>query len=229
MWLIDFILHFDRHLDEVIRNYGTLAYGFLFAIVFAETGLVFLPLLPGDSLLFAAGTLSSGGSLHVGWLAGSLIVAAVGGDTVNYHLGKWFGLRMPFVNQKHLDRTRAYFEKYGAKTIILARFVPIVRTFAPFVAGMGTMNYGRFLLYNVLGGVVWVLLFVFAGYWFGTRPWVKENFTHVILAIIVISVLPMVFEAISHWLQARKAAAATAPPLVATSQAAEHAESLDRK
>jgi membrane-associated protein len=192
--LIDFILHFDKHLADIISQYGSATYAFLFAIVFCETGVVFLPFLPGDSLLFAAGAMAGAGLLNVWVLAGLLLVAAISGDTLNYHLGKWFGRRMPFVRQHHIEMTEAYFRKYGGKTVILARFIPIVRTLAPFVAGMGAMNYRQFIIYNVVGGFVWVLLFLFAGYLFGSLPWVKSNFKFIIIAIIFVSVLPMAWE-----------------------------------
>jgi membrane-associated protein len=192
--LIDFILHFDKHLAEIIAQYGSATYAFLFAIVFCETGIVFLPFLPGDSLLFAAGAMAGAGLLNVWVLAILLLIAAITGDTVNYHLGKWFGRRMPLVREHHIEMTEQYFRKYGGKTVILARFIPIVRTLAPFVAGMGAMNYRQFILYNVVGGFVWVFLFLFAGYLFGSLPWVKSNFKFIILAIIFISVLPMAWE-----------------------------------
>ncbi len=204
--LVDVVLHLDRHLQNLTEQYGVWMYAILFAIVFCETGLVVTPFLPGDSLLFAAGALAALGSLDVWLLTLLLVVAAILGDTVNYHLGRYFGTRVLrgehslLFNRKHLDRTREFFEKYGAKAIILARFVPIVRTFAPFVAGVGEMQYRRFLAYNVLGGVVWVVGFVTAGYWFGNQPFVKKNFSLVILAIIFVSILPMVWE----WWLARK-------------------------
>lgn len=192
--LIDFILHFDKHLAEIISQYGSATYAFLFAIVFCETGVVFLPFLPGDSLLFAAGAMAGAELLNIWILAALLFVAAITGDTLNYHLGQWFGRRMPFVREHHIQMTEQYFRKYGGKTVILARFIPIVRTLAPFVAGMGAMNYRQFLMYNVVGGFIWVFLFLFAGYLFGSLPWVKANFKFIILAIIFISVLPMAWE-----------------------------------
>jgi membrane-associated protein len=204
--LVDVVLHLDRHLHELTEQYGVWMYAILFAIVFCETGLVVTPFLPGDSLLFAAGALAALGSLDVWLLTLLLLAAAILGDTVNYHLGRYFGPRVlrgensRFFNRKHLDRTREFFEKYGAKAIILARFVPIVRTFAPFVAGVGEMQYRRFLAYNVLGGVIWVVGFVLAGYWFGNQPFVKKNFSLVIIAIIFVSLLPMAWE----WWLARK-------------------------
>lgn len=197
--MIDFILHFDEHLKAFTENYGTLTYIILFAIVFAETGLVVTPFLPGDSLLFAAGAIAALGTLNVWVIVAVLIVAAILGDTVNYWIGNYIGPRafsgaIPLLQKHHLERTQEFYEKHGGKTIILARFVPIVRTFAPFVAGVGTMEYGRFLLYNVVGGVIWVLLFTLAGYYFGNLPFVKENFELVVIVIILISVLPAVWE-----------------------------------
>ncbi len=194
---LDLFLHLDKHLAEIIATYGTWTYGLLFAIIFMETGFVVTPFLPGDSLLFAAGTFAALGSLNVFYLAGLLIAAAILGDTVNYWIGHHLGERAyhsRWIRKEYLDRTHAFFEKHGGKTIFLARFVPIVRTFAPFVAGVGRMSYGYFLSYNVLGGIVWVSLFTFAGYFFGNIPIIKHNFSFVILAIILISVLPMVIE-----------------------------------
>jgi membrane-associated protein len=200
--LIDFVLHIDAHLDLIIRDYGLLTYLLLFVIVFCETGLVVTPFLPGDSLLFAVGTFAARGSLG---LAGALAVlagAAILGDTANYWIGATVGPKVfhkedvRFLNRRHLERTHEFYERYGGKTIVIARFVPIVRTFAPFVAGIGKMTYAHFLAYNVIGGAAWVLSFVFAGYWFGNIPVVKRNFTFVIFAIIVISVLPAVIEVI---------------------------------
>lgn len=201
---IDFFLHLDKHLAEIIREYGTWTYGILFLIVFAETGLVIMPLLPGDSLLFAAGTFAALGDLDPWLLAGLLIVAAIAGDTVNYWIGNKIGPRafsgeVRFLKREYLDRTRAFYARHGGKTIILARFVPIVRTFAPFVAGVGEMHYPRFLAYNVIGGITWVALFVGAGYWFGNIPAVKERFTLVILAIIAVSFLPIAIELLKGW------------------------------
>lgn len=203
-YLIDFILHIDKHLAEIIAAYGSLTYLIFFLIVFAETGLVVFPFLPGDSLLFAAGTFTALGSLN--FLATFLIlfVAAVMGDTVNYWIGNVFGKKIvdnpkiTFVNQEHIDKTEAFYRKYGAKTIILARFVPIVRTFAPFVAGVGKMNYQHFVTYNVIGGFIWVAIFMSLGYFFGNVEIVKEHFSVAILAIIGISVVPMVIEYIKH-------------------------------
>mgnify|MGYP001323126889 CR=1 FL=1 len=200
-FLIDFIINLDQHLGELIARYGTGTYVILALIVFAETGLVVMPLLPGDSLLFAAGAFAGLGSLNPWVLFFLLTAMAIIGDTVNYWIGAWVGPRafsgeIRWLKKEYLDRTHAFFAKHGGKTIILARFVPIIRTFAPFVAGVGTMNYPRFLTYNVVGAVVWVGIFVWLGYFFGNLPFVRENFGLVIIAIIVLSVLPIVIEAI---------------------------------
>jgi len=201
---VDLFLHLDRHLAGVVQDYGLWTYLILFLIVFCETGLVVAPLLPGDSLLFAAGALAAVTSLDVGWLFLLLTVAAIAGDTVNYWIGKAVGPRVfcsgtsRFLNREYLDRTHQFYERHGGKTIIIARFMPIIRTFAPFVAGIGSMTYGRFLLYNVVGGVAWVAIFVGGGYFFGNIPVVKRNFTLVIMAIIVLSVLPGVVEYVRH-------------------------------
>jgi len=200
-WFIDFVLHLDHHLVSLIQTYGTWTYLILFAVVFAETGLVLLPLLPGDSLLFAAGTIAAKGALDIGWLFVLLSGAAIVGDTVNYWIGRAVGPRVfrenvRFLNRKHLERTHRFFERHGGKTIFLARFVPIVRTFAPFVAGVGTMPYGKFWAYNVVGGLVWVGSFLLGGYWFGNLKVVRENFSLVLLAIIVLSVLPLIIEVV---------------------------------
>lgn len=196
--LIDIFLHLDRYLSDIIARYGTWTYGILFAVIFLETGVVVTPFLPGDSLLFAAGTFAALGSLNIWLLAGLLTAAAIGGDTANYWIGHKLGDRAystKWIRKEHLDRTHAFFEKHGGKTIVIARFVPIVRTFAPFVAGIGRMSYGYFLAYNVVGGVVWVMSLTFAGYFFGNIPFVREHFEFVVLAIIVISVLPVFVEA----------------------------------
>jgi len=195
----------DKALAEIVRDYGAWTYAVLFAIVFAETGLVVTPFLPGDSLLFAAGAVCAIGDLNVWFLGALLFVAAVLGDTVNYHIGKYIGPpafsgRFRWLKKEHLERTQKFFDKYGGKAIVLARFVPIVRTFAPFVAGVGTMNYAKFITYNVLGGFLWVFLFVGAGYLFGNLPFIKQNFSKVILAIIIVSVLPIAWE----WWAARR-------------------------
>lgn len=201
---MDFILHLDEYLSQIVAAYGTLTYGLLFAIVFAETGFVVTPFLPGDSLLFAAGAISAFGSLNIVFVTFLLSIAAIIGDTVNYWVGHFLGQKIVdnpkirFINQEHIDKTEQFFKKYGGKTIILARFVPIVRTFAPFVAGVGTMNYSRFILFNLLGGVLWVSTFTLSGFFFGNIPFVQENFHYVILVIIVLSVLPVLREYIQH-------------------------------
>lgn len=206
---VDFFIHLDVHLAEIISKYGTWTYAILFLIIFAETGLVVMPLLPGDSLLFAAGTFAALGDLNPWFLTGLLIVAAILGDTVNYWIGNRIGPRaftgdIRFLKREYLDKTRGFYARHGGKTIILARFIPIVRTFAPFVAGVGEMHYGRFLAYNVIGGVVWVTLFVWAGYLFGNIPAVKERFSLVILAIIAVSVLPIAIEILKTWSAGRR-------------------------
>ena len=208
-YAIDFILHLDKHLAEIIARYGVWTNLILFLIVFAETGLVVTPFLPGDSLLFAAGTFAALGSLDPGFLILLLSVAAIIGDTVNYWVGAFIGPRaftgeVRWLKKEYLDRTHAFYEKHGGKTIILARFIPIIRTFAPFVAGVGAMTYARCILYNVVGGIVWVTLFVLAGYYFGNLPAVRENFAYVIFAIILLSVLPIVVE----YVKARRRASA---------------------
>jgi membrane-associated protein len=201
-FLIDFVLHIDQHLGEIISEYGTLTYFILFLIIFMETGLVVTPFLPGDSLLFAAATFAATGSLNLTALILLLIAAAILGDATNYLIGHKLGHRLihtKWVKKEYLDKTHRFYEKHGGKTIIIARFVPIVRTFAPFVAGIGEMSYRRFASFNVVGGVLWVLSFLLAGYFFGTLPFVKRNFGLVIIAIIIISVLP----AIIAWFNAR--------------------------
>jgi membrane-associated protein len=207
--LVDFVLHIDVHLDQIIRSYGAWTHLILFAIVFCETGLVVTPILPGDSLLFAVGAFSARGSLDLTLALVLLSLAAILGDTVNYWIGHLLGPKVfqredvRFLNKRHLERTHAFYEKYGGKTIIIARFVPIVRTFAPFVAGIGSMSYPRFLMYNVVGGVLWILLFVLGGYFFGNIPIVRRNFTLVIMAIVVLSVMPAVIEFVRQRRQAR--------------------------
>lgn len=201
--IVDVFLHLDRHLVEVMNAYGVYTYAILFAIIFLETGVVVTPFLPGDSLLFAAGALAATGGLDVGWLFVLLSVAAILGDTVNYFIGKAVGPRaftgkIRWLKQEHLERTHRFYERHGGKTIVLARFVPIVRTFAPFVAGVGTMSYGRFIAYNVVGGIAWVGLCLFAGYAFGNLPVVKENFSLVVLGIVFVSVLPLAIELIKN-------------------------------
>jgi len=197
-FLIDLFLHLDEYMANIINQYGIWTYAILFLVIFMETGFVVTPFLPGDSLLFAAGTFAALGSLNVWLLLLLLMIAAIGGDTVNYWIGHYLGDRVyniKWIRREYLDRTHAFFQKHGGKTIFLARFVPIVRTFAPFVAGMGKMSYGYFFSYNVFGGIVWVLLFTFLGFFFGNIPFVKKNFELVIVAIILISVIPAVWEA----------------------------------
>lgn len=199
-YLIDLVLHLDKHLGHIIESFGLWCYLLFFVIIFAETGLVVTPFLPGDSLLFALGTFAAMDSLNVMWLFAALSAAAVLGDSVNYSIGKYFGemiLRKGqgrFLKKEHIERTHRFYEKYGPKTIVLARFVPIVRTFAPFVAGMGRMSYLRFFAYNVTGGVLWIAIFIFGGFFFGNIRVVKENFTITIFVIIILSILPAVIE-----------------------------------
>ena len=202
--IIDFILHLDTHLNALIQVYGFWTHLILFVVIFCETGLVVTPFLPGDSLLFAAGTFAASGSLKIGWLFLILAAAAVLGDTANYWIGKIIGPKVfqkensRIFKKEYIDRTHRFYERYGAETIILARFVPIIRTFAPFVAGIGKMTYVRFLSYNVVGGVLWVALFTFGGYFFGNIPFVRKNFSLVIIAIILISLVPMAYELLKH-------------------------------
>ena len=204
MDLIDFILHVDEHLFEFIKNYGVWIYGILFLIIFVETGLVVMPFLPGDSLLFAAGALAaSTGAMDPVVLIILLFIAAVLGDTLNYHIGKYIGPRVfeiesRFINKEHLVKTSQFFDKHGGKTIIFARFIPFARTFAPFVAGAGSMNYKFFLTYNLIGAICWVGSFITLGYLFGNLPVVKDNFTHLIFGIIILSVLPGIIGYIRH-------------------------------
>lgn len=193
---IDLFLHLDTHLNAITNEYGMLTYLLLFIIVFCETGLVVTPFLPGDSLIFATGALAASGSLNLLTLLIVLCIAAVSGDTVNYQIGHLLRDKIAnredirFVKKEHLDRTHIFFERYGAKTIVIARFVPIIRTFAPFVAGVGIMPYSKFISFNVVGGVSWVSAFLFGGYFFGNLPIVKDNFSFVILGIIFVSLLP---------------------------------------
>ena len=198
-FLIDLFLHLNDYLSNIISQYGAWTYAILFVVIFMETGFVVTPFLPGDSLIFAAGTFAALGSLNIWALIGLLMIAAIGGDTVNYWIGHYLGDRaynIKWIKKEYLDRTHAFFQKHGGKTIFLARFVPIVRTFAPFVAGMGRMSYGYFFSYNVFGGIVWVLLFTLLEFFFGNIPFVQKNFEFVIIAIILISVVPAVWEAL---------------------------------
>lgn len=201
--LIDFILHIDEHLVEIIQQFGVWAYGIIFSIVFVETGVVIMPFLPGDSLLFASGALAALGAFNLPTLLILFIVAAVLGDTLNYHIGKKVGTSIPpnsligrFINQEKMDAAQKFFNKHGGKTIVFARFMPFIRTFIPFVAGASQMNYKYFISYNIFGGVLWVLICTFAGYFFGNIPVIKENFSTVILLIIFVSVLPAIIGAL---------------------------------
>lgn len=211
-YIIDLFLHLDRYLHELIQQYGTFTYAILFIVIFAETGFVFTPFLPGDSLLFAAGTFAAKGSLNVHLLFIILSVAAIIGDTVNYWIGHYIGPKLfvstnhdqfgkknyRFLKKEYLDRTHQFYEKYGGKTIIIARFVPIVRTFAPFVAGVGSMTYSKFIAFNIIGGIVWCASFIYGGYFFGNLEFVKNNFSFVIIAIILVSTLPGFIEFMRH-------------------------------
>ncbi len=212
-WLIDHILHMDRFLNSWIQSVGSWTYVFLFLIIFCETGLVVTPFLPGDSIIFAAAALAASGSLNVWWLFILLAIAAIAGDSLNYWLGDLIGPKIfhnpnaRILKKKYLDQSQHFYEKYGAETIVLARFVPIVRTFAPFVAGIGTMKYRKFFAYNVIGGIAWVGLFAFGGYFFGSQQFVKDNFGIVLIAIVVISICPAI---IQIFLERRKKRAASA-------------------
>jgi membrane-associated protein len=202
--LIDIIIHFDKYLYTVIQQCGPWSYVILFAIIFAETGLVITPFLPGDSLLFIVGTFAASGHFEVRSLFAVLVFAAIIGDSVNYAVGKFFGnhilikLEGRLIKKEHIEKTHRFFEKYGGKTIVLARFVPVVRTFAPFVAGIGSMTYSRFFMYNVLGALLWVSVFVLGGFYFGNIPFVQKNFSVVVFAIVILSILPAVIEVIRH-------------------------------
>lgn len=208
--VLDFILHLDRHLNGLIQTYGMWTYLILFAVIFLETGFVVTPFLPGDSLLFAAGTFAAAKSLNLAWLIVVLSLAAVLGDTANYWIGHFIGPRVfsqektRFFKKEYLERTHRFYERYGAETIIIARFVPIIRTFAPFVAGIGRMSYWKFISYNVIGGVGWVVLLVMSGYLFGNIPVIRRNFGLVIIAIIIISTIPAFVEFLRHRREARQ-------------------------
>ncbi|MEJ7643636.1 MAG: DedA family protein [Chryseolinea sp.] len=206
--LIDFVLHIDHHLVEIVNDYQTWTYLILFLIIFAETGLVVTPFLPGDSLLFATGAIIAKPETHLSiiltWIL--LMIAAILGDLVNYHVGKYLGVRAfsgkyKLLKVEYLNKTQAFYNKHGGKTIIYARFIPIIRTFAPFVAGIGTMTYGKFATYNVVGAVAWVTSFLFLGYFFGGLPFIKNNFTYVIFGIIILSILPPIIEIIREKLR----------------------------
>lgn len=208
-FLIDFILHLDVHLGQIISQYGVLTYAILFGIIFVETGLVLIPFLPGDSLLFAAGAFAAIGSLNIAVLLILLSIAAIAGDTVNYWIGHFFGEAMIAnpkipIERKHIDETKKFFDKYGGKTIVLARFIPIVRTFAPFVAGVGRMEYKQFVSFNIIGGLLWAVGVTFCGYFFGNIPFVKHNFSIIVIAIVFISILPIVFPLVQHQLKKLK-------------------------
>lgn len=207
---IDIILHLDVHLQWVIETYDVWTYALLFVVIFCETGLIVTPFLPGDSLLFAAGTFAAMGSLNLSLLFLVIFIAAVLGDFVNYQVGKYIGPKVFtkekswFFNKEYLERTEKFYEKHGTKTIILARFLPIIRTFAPFVAGVGKMQYLKFATYNIVGAGLWCVLFLFAGYFFGNIPIVRENFTIVIMAIIVISLIPIMKEVVQQFLEKKQ-------------------------
>ncbi len=208
-FLIDFILHLDVHLGQIITAYGSLTYALLFLIIFVETGLVVTPFLPGDSLLFAVGAFAALGSLNIFMLLVLLMVAAVLGDTANYWIGHFFGEKLVAnpkvpIKKEHIERTQKFFDKHGGKTIILARFVPIVRTFAPFVAGIGKMNYGKFISFNIIGGIGWVLVVTLSGFFFGNIPVVRDNFSTVIIAIVLISITPMIIQSLISKFQKEK-------------------------
>ena len=201
-FLIDFLLHIDKHLGILLDKFGIFTYLILFVIVFLETGLVITPFLPGDSLLFIAGTFAAKGLFNIFILFLVFSIAAIAGDSLNYWIGEYFGEKVfsnsRFFKKEHLEKTKDFYKKYGGKTIILARFVPIFRTFAPFVAGIGKMDYFKFITYNIIGGLLWVILFLFGGYFFGRIPWVEKNLTLVIYLIVFISIIPPVLEIIKH-------------------------------
>jgi len=197
---VDIFIHLDVYLSEIISTYGIWTNAILFLVIFMETGFVVTPFLPGDSLLFAAGAFAALGSLNIFFLVGLLIVAAVAGDTLNYWIGhkigdKVYTSEIKWIKKEYIERTQNFYKKHGGKTIFLARFVPIIRTFAPFVAGIGKMPYGYFISYNIIGGIVWVTLFTSVGYFFGNIPFIKHNFSLVIMAIILISIVPVLIEA----------------------------------
>lgn len=206
-WLaqcFDFFIHLDHHIDQIIAQYGAWTYFIVFLIIFCETGLVVTPFLPGDSLLFVLGAMAAIGSLNLWFLIVLLCIAAILGDSVNYWIGHILApkitshQKIKFIKQEYIDRTQKFYEKYGGKTLIIARFVPIIRTFAPFLAGVGKMHYGRFLFYNIVGGLLWIFIFVLGGFFFGNLPFIKKNFTLAIFAIIIISIIPAIIEILKH-------------------------------
>jgi len=209
--LIDFILHIDVHLAELIRDYGAWIYGILFAIILIETGLVVMPFLPGDSLLFVAGAFAAKGDMDVSLVIVLLSIAAILGDALNYAVGRYFGDKVfawensRWFNKRLFDKTHAFYERHGGKTIVIARFLPFLRTFAPFVAGAAKMNYARFAMYNVSGGIFWVASLTIAGFWFGNIPWVSRNLTLIIVALIVIPGLPAIYVGVREWIASRRA------------------------
>ncbi len=211
MEIVEFFLHLDEHLASIINTFGPLTYGFLFAIIFAETGLVVTPFLPGDSLLFIVGTLAGTGLLNIFIVYFTLLAAAILGDTANYWLGHHFGAKVfskensRLFNKEYLKKTELFYEKHGGKTIILARFIPIIRTFAPFVAGIGRMHYGTFISYNIIGALLWVTIFTFAGYFFGSHPFVKKHFELVVVVVVLVSIVPVIIEYFKHKQEAKKA------------------------
>ncbi len=208
--LFDFIIHVDAHLAELIRDHGAWIYGILFAIIFVETGLVVMPFLPGDSLLFVAGAFAAKGDMDITWVIVLLSIAAILGDALNYSVGRYFGSKVfswedsRWFNKRLFDKTHAFYERHGGKTIVIARFLPFLRTFAPFVAGAARMTYARFALYNVSGGIFWVASLAIAGYWFGNIPWVSQHLTKIVIALIVLPGLPALFVVVREWLAARR-------------------------
>lgn len=210
VFLMNFVMHIDKYLNIIIDKFGVGSYIIIFLLIFCETGLVVTPFLPGDSLLFTLGTFSAAKYLNIGWVVGILMAAAILGDTVNYEIGKLLGEKvldkkeLRFIKREHLEKTQNFYNKYGNKTIIIARFVPIVRTLAPFVAAIGKMKYRQFITYNVIGGVLWVSLFTLAGYFFGNFPLVKNNLAMVMYIIIFVSILPMLYAYINKKIQDRK-------------------------
>lgn len=209
--LVDFILHIDEHLLTMVNQYGNLVYVILFVIVFAETGLVVTPFLPGDSLFFAAGALAAASQLDLPWLMGVFVVAAILGNTVNYAIGRYIGPRIfqmesRWIKKEYLERTKAFYDRYGAMAVVLSRFVPIFRSFVPFVAGIGQMAWGAYLFYTILSALLWAIPITLLGYWFGDLPIIKENFSLAILGVIFISLIPVLVQALLSWLKSKRAA-----------------------